>query len=227
MNGLIMRIIVSRINSKRSNFVVSSVSYYAILTLIPTFVISASVIEMIGFDLPKEYKYIFTNLTTSNISNIIIILLMFFMISKAFFSAFSNKFNSKKSLFLSIISTFTTITFLIFFLLSYTFKSPVLSFLGRVVFSAVFLFLTLKFMSKSNLKYSIIFSIIFSFFLNFLLKLFLLAAEFFINYERYYGVLAPIFIAILALHFTIYFTFIAYVCAEEFTKISKIKFVKR
>lgn len=227
MNRAILNLIIKKMNSSSNRFLVSSLSYYAILAIIPTFLLLAIILENFNISILENYKNILDKLTINWAANSIIFLVIIYMISKTFFNAYNNKFSIIKSLLLSVISSIGLIIFLTLFLSTYTIPNNILSIALKVLLIFLFSLLLFYFTSQANFKYSCLFSFFLSIFSNIFLYFFLLSASFFINYENYYGILAPIFIIILAIHLFIYITFIAYISAEEFTKISKIKFVKR
>ena len=106
-------------------------------------------------------------------------------------------------------------------------KNIYLSFIIKFILLTGTLFSIIFFIGKANAKFSLLFSTVFSSVITILFYAFFYAANFFINYEKYYGVLSPIFLVFLALHLFINLVSLAYICAEEFTKIPNIKFIKR
>ena len=226
MNKLILSLITKRLKQQKHNFLLTALTYYVVLAFIPTYLLTLFLLEQLGINV-KTHWFLLDNLFATNwIANTSVSIVIFYMISRAFFILYQNRFSTIKSFFLTVLTSILLIIFLTFFVYSYAIDFPLLSITLRMILTCFFLFFIYYFTSISSLKYSIIFSCAFSVISNIFLYFFRIITSFFINYETYYGSFSPIFIIILTLHLLIYILYIGYVCAEEFTKISSIKFVK-
>ena len=226
MNKFILDRLLIRFKNKQTQFMISSLSYYAILALIPTLLLTTTILNLFNIDVYLKYENILNSITINNFSNALVFIITLYMISRIFFTLLRTKFSLIKSVIFSIIFSIISILFLSLFFTTYVLKSNFISIVSKLTLMTIFFFLLIKFLSVSNLKYSVIFSISTSIISNIFIYAFSLIASFFINYEKYYGILAPIFIIILVIHIIINIVFFAFIGAEEFTKISKMKFVK-
>lgn len=226
MNKVIAEMILKKLNSKKTNLLLSSLSYYSILAIIPTLLVVTSLLKFLGLEIYLEYQDFFDLISLNMLSNTIISLVTLYMISRIFFVMLKDRFSLLKSLAFSIVFSLLLIIFLSSFLSTYLLQNNVLSIAIKVVLVFTFFFLLLYFISESNAKYSLIFSLVFSLVSNIFIYFFIIVTSFFINYENYYGILAPIFLIILAMNIFIYIARLAYISAEEFTKISRIKIIK-
>lgn len=226
MNKFILDRMLVRFKNQKTQFMISSLSYYAILALIPTLLLTTTILKFFNINPYLKYQDFLDSISINNFSNLIVFIITLYMISRIFFVSIKAKFSTLKSIVLSIIFSIIIITFLGLFLSTYTLKTLIISIIMRFLLLTIFIFLIIQILSKSELKYSIIFSLITSIFSIIFISIFSLIASFFINYENYYGMLAPIFIIILIIHIFINIVIFAFICAEEFTKISKIKFIK-
>lgn len=226
MNEIILKLFIHRLSNPKTKLIISSLSYYAILALIPTFLLITIILKIFDVPIYLEYKYIFDKISISLISNTLVSVITIYMISRLFLIIIKEKFSPIKSIILSIIFSMLMIVFLTLFFSTYILANNYISALLKVIIVFLFLFSIILTFSRANFKYSIIFSLIASIVSNLLLYAFILSVSFFINYENYYGILAPIFLIILAIHLFIYIVCVAYIGAEEFTKISKIKIMK-
>ena len=225
MNRLIFNQIAKRINANK--FHISSLTYYAILSIIPTFLLVKLLLNFFHLNYDNNYSYLFDYIKENQTFDIIVFSVITYMISRTFFFMYQNRFSTLKSLIFSFISSVFLVVFFACFIMSQSIRNPLLSILLKGVVTFLFCFLLLYFISKSNLKYSLIFSLSFSVISNIFIYFFISLTTFFLNYEKYYGVFAPFFLTILAIHLSIYLLYITYISSEEFTKISKIKFIKR
>jgi uncharacterized BrkB/YihY/UPF0761 family membrane protein len=148
------------------------------------------------------------------------------MISRIFLIVLKYQFAIVKSILISLGLSLLSIAFLSTFLLTFIIENQYLKLTIQALITFIFLFIIIYALSKANLKYSLLFSIGAAITSNILIYMFFIITKFFIHYENYYGLLAPIFLIILAIHLFIYLVFIFFIGAEEFTKISSIKFVK-
>ena len=227
MNKFILDRMLVRFKNQKTQFMISSLSYYAILALIPTFLIAITIAKFFNLQLNLQHLYFFENITINWSLNITIFIVIITMISRCFLSFYKAKFQLIKAIILSIISSVFVIAFFTFFLITNTINNTFFNFTFKILMTLFFLLILFLFTSDSNFKYSLLFSLTFSIILNLIFNCFLLAASFLLDYELYYGLLAPFFLLIIAINLSIHLIYIGYICAEEFTKISKIKFVKR
>lgn len=226
MNEIILKLFTQRLSNHKIKLIISSLSYYAILALIPTFLLITIILKTFDVPIYLEYKYIFDKISINLISNALVSFITIYMISRLFLIIIKEKFSPIKSIILSIVFSILMIAFLTLFFATYILTNNYISALLKILIVFSFLFSIILTFSRANFKYSMLFSIIASIVSNLLLYVFILSVSFFINYENYYGILAPIFLIILAIHLFIYIVCIAYIGAEEFTKISKIKILK-
>ena len=226
MNKLILDSILKRINKKESKLLIFTLSYYAILALIPTLFFSLFILDLFSLNTTQNFPNIFQYIYKNNFTNLTVICIIIYMLFRIFFIISEKRFSILKSSILSLIFSIIFIASLSLFFTTYIFKNNLISILIKIILIFLFLFALIQIFSYSKIKYSFIFSASFSIVANLFIYIFTLATKFFINYESYYGILAPIFIVVLAIHLLIYIFFIAYIGAEEFTKISKIKFIK-
>lgn len=226
MNKIIFDSIYKRITSSKTKFIASALSYYAIVAIIPTLILSIFILKTFNVNIPIIYQQILEKLSLNVFSNILISTITIYMISKVFFTILKNKKSAIKSLLLSITYSLISIAFISCFLFASVIKNTLIHFfiVNALIFS--FLLVIICFSSTSKLRYSIISSLTFSVISYLFIYFFQIATSFFIDYENYYGVLAPIFLFILAIHIFIYISIYAYICAEEFTKISNIKILR-
>lgn len=227
MNKLIFEMISKRINNKNTKLIISSLTYYAILALIPTLLLTMLILKNLNLNIPYNYHNFLDKIMSDFFVDFFIVIVIFFMISRIYFFILKEKFSLSKSLVLSISFSLLSVSFLTLFITTYMINNFIVSNLIKASLLFCFFFILIYFSSISSLKYSLLVSLLFSLICNLFFYLFFYAATFFIGYENYYGFLAPVFLLILAIYLFIYISCIAYIGAEEFTKISKIKFVKR
>ena len=225
MNILIFKSISKRFTIK-SKLLISSLTYNAILALVPTIIITNKVLDFFSIQLPAKMMNAIDFSTPNSLTNSWVLVITFVMISRMFLTILKNKFSTFKSSSLSLLFSILLVAFLAIFLTSYALESTSISYTLRCFLIIIFMLITLIFFSKANLKYSIIFSFIFSAIINVLFYFLSVGFTYLIDYDNLYGILAPIFLAILTINIFIYITFFTYISAEEFTRISKIKFVK-
>lgn len=226
MNKLILDMIVKRLKKTDSKLLISSISYYAFLAIIPTIIFSISIVKFFNLDIDSTYLKIIDIISINPLSNTLIFFIVTYMISRIFYVILRKKFKTLKSLLFSFLFSFVLIFFFVIFFTLYR-LNIVLSLLFKFILVFILLFLILHISSEAKLKYSLLFSLSFSLVINTFLYLFSIVSYFFIDYNQYYGIFAPIFLSILTIHLTIYIVYIAYICAEEFTKISNIKILKK
>jgi len=227
MNKLILNRIIKRITNKNDRLLISSLSYYSILALIPTILLTTLILKTFNIPIYIKYQSFFNLISINFISNFFIVIITIYMISRVFLLLLKKHFSTIKSLSFSIALSISMIIFLTLFFTSYTIANSFFSNTIRFILIMLF-FLTISlWLSTSSFKYSLLFSIFYSIISNIFLQIFFYFATFFSNYEKVYGILSPMFIIILAIHLFIYITHIIYITSEEFTKISKIKFIKR
>lgn len=227
MNEIILKSIISKITNKKTKLYISTLTYYSIIAIIPTLVLSATILRIFNLEFYFQYKYIIDEITLSPLSNLIISLITLYMISRIFYILLKDRFSLLKSVVITIVFSLLLVLFLSLFFASYLVSNIYLSLTIKIILLFSFCFLLLYFTSNSKLKYNFIFSFFFSIISIIFINFFILITSFFINYENYYGILAPVFIIILALNLFIYLAYITYIGAEEFTKISSITIIKR
>ena len=225
MNKLILNSILKRIEKEKTKLLISSLTYYAILAIIPTSVLSITLLNIFNRG-SNYYQILFSKLSLNLFSNIIISSITIYMISRIFFLIIREKKTLIKSLFYSILFAIVFVLMFTVFLYTTSIKNVYLNWSLKLTSIFLFSFSTIHFISKSKLKYSVIFSLLFCLISNIFIFIFTTATNFFINYESYYGVLAPIFLLILSLNLFIYMFIIAYISSEEFTNFSNIKIIK-
>ena len=226
MNKLIFDSILKRIEKKETKLIVSSLTYYAILAIIPTIILSVVILKNFNLASYMKYENIIQKLSLNFFSNTLVSIVTLYMIARAFYLLIKNKYSFIKSLLFSSLFAILFIFFLTSFLYVFSIKSIVVNTILKFVLIFAFLFIVIHFLSSSKLRYSFIISLLFSLVLNVFIFIFSVATTFFIDYENYYGILAPVFILILAMNLFIYIVVIAYICAEEFTFFSNIKILK-
>lgn len=227
MEKLLIENILLRLKKTKTKLLISSLSYYAILAIIPTLFLSTIILDFFNISLNLKYEFIFNKTGESMISGFIITGVVIYMISRVFLLLLKDKFSTLKSIIYSVLFSFVFIAIFTIFLSTYTLNSPYWNYLFKFLTIFILLFILLYFSSDSNYKYSLAFSLLFSLIINTFLFFFSIASTFFLNYENYYGLLAPIFIIFLAIKLIIYIIMFSYISSEEFTKISSIKFIKR
>lgn len=226
MNKIIFDMFVKEFQKTKTKLLLSSLSYYAILALIPTLSLTTLILKFFEIPLYLENQEIFDSISINLISNILVSIVTIYMISRIFLIILKDKFSTIKSYLLSFAFSILLIIFLTLFLTSFTLTNNWISFSIKFLSVSFFLFLIIKIISKANYKYSLLFSLSFSLISNIFFYIFFIIASFFINYENYYGILAPIFLIILVIHILIFLFYTAFIGAEIFTKISNIKIVK-
>lgn len=227
MEQLLIQRIILRIKDSKTKLLVSSLSYYAILAIIPTIFLTINVLNIFKVPLDFNHQFIRDKIGGNIVSGVVITGIVIYMISRAFLLIFKSKYPFIKSLIFSIILSIIFIIILTVFLATYTVSNLYLSNLIKILLLFIALLIFLYFVSNSNMKYSLIFSAFFSPTLATFFYFFAKISAFFIHYENYYGILAPIFIIFLAINIAINIISIAYISSEEFTYISKIKIIKR
>lgn len=227
MTKIIFDLLIKRITNKNTKLLISSLTYYSIISLIPTLLLTTLILDFFHLQINMDLTVIFNYIGGSFWSNFIIVFFSIYLISRIFFVILKDRFSLPKSLIFSIAGSLLLIIFLVSFISSYLIENFYLENIIKLLLLFTLLFLIIFMVSKSNLKYSLIFSSAFSLVSLILFYGFFYAATFFINYENYYGILAPIFLIILAINLFINLIYITYIGAEEFTKISNIRFIKR
>lgn len=226
MNKIILDRILKKLSKKQTKMLIFSLSYYAVLSLFPTILLLYNLLDSISLN---SRLYFFDNyqyLLSKNFINITVFCIIIFMISRMFFLLLHERFSLKKSLVFSLIFAISFILFLCSFFLSFLLENIFFSICVKFLLIFVFILSLLVVISEANLKYSLWFSFGFSIISLFYIYFFSLISNYFLDYENIYGILAPFFIVILELHLYIYLIFLSYIGAEEFTKISRIKFIK-
>ena len=226
MNELILKSISRKLTNKKSKLYLSTLSYYAIIALIPTIVLSSSILRIFNLEVYSKYKYLIDEISSNSFTNVTISVITIYMISRIFYTLLEGKFTTIKTIVLTLFFSVLLVLFLCLFLSTYLLSNMLLETILKISLICIFNFLILQFISNSNLKYSLIFSLSFSILNNIVIHFFTIVTYFFINYEVYYGALAPVFLMILGINIFILLTYISYIGAEEFTKISNIKIVK-
>lgn len=226
MNRFIFKLFFKRLTNPKTKLLHSSISYYSIISLIPTISFINIILANFNFKFYYKYSNIFTHINTNKFSNLLVSIITIYMISRIFLIVLKYQFAIVKSILISLGLSLLSIAFLSTFLLTFIIENQYLKLTIQALITFIFLFIIIYALSKANLKYSLLFSIGAAITSNILIYMFFIITKFFIHYENYYGLLAPIFLIILAIHLFIYLVFIFFIGAEEFTKISSIKFVK-
>lgn len=227
MENLLIQRIFFRMKETKTKLLIFSLSYYAILAIIPTVFLTITILDFFKISIDFKYQFIYDKIGQNIISGLVITGVVIYMISRIFLLILKDKFSFVKSLIFSIILSLIFIVILTVFLSTYALSNIYLSSFIKFLLLFSFLFILLYFLSNSNMKYSLIFTTFFSLIISAFLYFFSIISAFFINYENYYGLLAPIFTIFLAINITIHIVSIAFIVSEEFTYISKIKIIKR
>lgn len=226
MNRLIFNSILKRIEKKETKLIISSLTYYAILAIIPTIILSVIILKFFNVSSYLKYEEAIQKFSLNTFPNIILSLVTIYMISRAFYLILKSKYSLIKSVIYSMLFALMFILFSTSFLYILSIRNIISGVFLKSALTFAFSFIIIHFLSTSKLRYSIIVSFFFSIVSNVFIFIFTSATTFFLNYENYYGIFAPIFLLILALNLFLYITAIAYICAEEFTFFSNIKILK-
>lgn len=226
MNKLILNSIFKKLENKNNKLLVSSLSFQAILAIIPTIISTSMILNFFDISIPENFSFLLILINKSWIPNSLVFLFSFYIISKLFYSILKVNYSFKKAIIFSAFSSLLTIAFLIAFFLTYILKNNLITILAKTSITFIFAFSIFEIFGRSSFKYNVIFSVLFSIISTTFIYIFSLVFFFFIEYEKYYGFLSPIFISIILVHYLIYIALTFYICSEEFTKFSKIKFIK-
>ena len=200
MNKFILDKLLFRFNDKQTKFKISSLSYYSILALIPTLILTVSILRFFRIEPPIKHQTFLSFLQINTLSSSIVFFITIFMLSRVFFILIKDKFSMKKSLFFALTFSLLMLIILSLFFMTYTIKNIYLNISLKLSILFCFFFLLIHFLSKSNIKYTLIFSSLTAFVSYSFFYLFSITTSFFVNYENYYGLLAPTFIIILGIH---------------------------
>lgn len=226
MSIILINNLFKRLNNKNTTLLIASFTYHSIISLIPTLLLTTLILNYLNIKMVLDLDFLFIHIGNNFWTNFLICFFSIYWISKNFFIILKERFSLIKSLIFSFFGSIIIILFLTSFISTYLIDNLPLSNLAKLLTLFAFLFTIINVISNANFKYSFIFSLSFSAVSLLLFHTFFNIANFFVNYEKYYGILAPIFLIILAIHLFIYIIYFAYVGAEEFTKISNIRFVK-
>ena len=223
MADTILEKMLKRIFNKNTTLLISSLTYHSIIALIPTMLLTMLILNYLNLNITLNIEEIFTYIGRDLISNLIIASFTIYLISRAFFILFKERFTLLKSLLFSISGSIFIIVFSTSFLMTYLIQNSYLEPLVKLVVIFIF-FLTINtVMSEANFKFSLLFSLSFSSISFLMFYFFFNVGKSLLNYENYYGILAPIFLIILAINLFIYIVYFSYIGAEEFTINSNIK----
>jgi len=226
MNKAILSVFIKRLFDTKTNLIISTLTYYFLLAIIPTFLLLNLLLEFIHI---QPFNLPFKTLSSSNFSlsfTISLLLISLYLLSRVFFTFLQTKKSFKFSLLFSLLLSLATIILLSLLILTFIIKNHFLRLVFRVTILAITLILINLIIDMKNIKYSLIFSLPFSAIINVFFYIFELFSKQFLEYENYYGLLAPLFIFILEINIVIYLIYIYYLLTETYTKISSIKFIK-
>ena len=233
-----LKIIFKNLLSEKTSITIGNLAYLAILALAPTIIIATSILNILSNyfflnDIPsisKIYSISRTlnlNQTTSIFINIICINLLssgIFSLLTSFEHIYKFQFKNyirKKlySLALSLILLLAIITIIIltFFLTKYTiFKS--IDFLITLLAIFISILTFYKFSTFQKLKNLYSGALISALFLTIFLNFFYYVINNFSDMKSYYGLLAPIIIAILLIYYSCYIIYLGILLNVEFSK---------
>ena len=226
MNKLMLNLIFKKLESKNTKLLISSLSFQIILAIIPAIISISSILIFFNISITSEYQFLLILINKKTIQNSLAFVFSFYIISKLFFSISSLKHPIKYSFILSITLTITTILFIALFSATYIITNTLLSVLLKLILILLISFFIFSFFANSTFKYNLVFSTAFSVASSTFIFIFNLVFSFLIQYENYYGFLAPFFTTVILIHYLIYLGALFFICAETFTKFSKIKFIK-
>lgn len=226
MSIFLINNLFKRINSKNTNLLIASFTYHSIISLIPTLLLTMLILNYLNIKMIFDLDFLFVHIGNNFWANFLICFFSIYWISKNFFIILKERFSLIKSLIFSFFGSLIIILFLTSFISTYLIDNIAVSNLAKLLTLFMFLFVIITTISSANFKYSFIFSLAFSAVSLLVFHAFFSIAIFFIDYEKYYGILAPIFLIILSIHLFIHIIYFAYIGAEEFTKISNIRFIK-
>ena len=226
MNKIIFETILKRFNSNARKHLTISLTYYCILALLPTILILSLITSFFNISIIVKHDFFYSKDTLNFVPNIIFFATAIYLISRVFSVVYRQKNGPIKSFVISLAFSLISISFLTIFIFTFTIKSTYIKLFLQFMILCFFLFIIIRFFSYSSSRYALIFSAIFSPIAILLIYGFALVSQFFINYENLYGILSPLFLFIFLLNILINVASIFYISSEEFTKISKIKFIK-
>ena len=226
MTRYIFNLIFRSYQSRPSGIIVASLTYNAILALIPTIILTLNLISPLSKEIPL-YDLI-ENLSIPNlVSNIFIFTIVFTMLIRLFLEPLKRKYSLVKALIFSLISAVMLVAAMSLFLITYIISNQVLQTITRILLAFIFSLFVLKLFTKSNLKYSFIFSLTLSVIFVIYINFFVLLTKYFIDYRPMYGILAPLFVIILGINGLIFILYFSSIASEQFTKISNVKILKK
>ena len=103
MNKIILDCIYKRIKDKKTKFIASTLSYYAIISIIPTLNLSTFILKTLFSKTYINYQSILDFFDYTTFSNLFISIITLYMISKLFFILLKNHKSTIKALILSIV----------------------------------------------------------------------------------------------------------------------------
>ena len=226
MNKAILKLFLRQLFNEKTTLIISTLTYYFLLAIIPTFLLLNLLLKSIHFsslNLPfiNAFSYDFS---FSFIISLLLITLC--LLSRVFFTFLQTKRSIKYSFLYSLLLSFAFFVLLTLFLCTFLLENSFIKHVFLFILLTITLIIISVVINVKVLKYSLIFSSPFSIIICCFLYLFEAFSTQFLQYENYYGLLAPLFIFILEINLVIYLIYSYYLLSETYTKISNIKIIK-
>lgn len=242
-----IKIIFKNLLSEKTSTIIGNLSYLAILALAPTIIIATSLLNLLSDYFPlsniPSFTKIYTisnvlnlNQTTSLLINIICINLLssgIFSLLSTFEKIYNFKFENyirKKlySLAISVILLLSIITIIaISFIISQNVFFKKIDFLITLLSIFVSILIFYKLSTFQKLKHLYSGALISAFSLTVFINFFYYIISNFSSIKSYYGLLAPIIIAILLIYYSCYIIYLGILFNVELSKKRRIKSAKK
>ena len=103
MENLLIQRIFFRMKETKTKLLIFSLSYYAILAIIPTVFLTITILDFFKISIDFKYQFIYDKIGQNIISGLVITGVVIYMISRIFLLILKDKFSFVKSLIFSII----------------------------------------------------------------------------------------------------------------------------
>lgn len=247
MNMTFIKNFVKRLISKDTSLHAGNLTYLALISLIPTLIIAATILSFLSKNFPLlEYpsfgkiNSILAKLTLKKTSSLLINIICINLLSSGIYSLITTieciyHFKFKNYIRKKLYSIALSIIIITLIIISFSLSLTILKFSSLkkidLIISAIITFISIltfyKFATFQKLKSIYPGALLSSFILAIFYKFFNYIVENFSKLQLYYGILTPIIIFILLIYYSCYIIYAGIIFNHELAKIYGIKHEKK